>query len=100
MQPRTQTGQVHGLLAVGAFLSVAIAAFRLAGVLSRQARWHALSTVSTALGFAMVACLLGLALARSSPGVRARFGLIERGFYVSAIAWFAVFGVACTFNVR
>ena len=48
-----------------------------------------------ALGALMAACLLGLLLARSYPGLRARFGAIERGFYVSAIAWFAVFAVAC-----
>jgi len=99
-EQRTQHGQMHGVLAVGAFLSAAIAAFRLAGVLSQQARWHALATVSTALGAAMVACLSGLVLARSSPAVRARFGAIERGFYVSAIAWFAVFAAACATNAR
>jgi hypothetical protein len=36
-----------------------------------------------------------MALARAFPAIRARFGAIERGFYLSAIAWFAVFAVAC-----
>ena len=43
----------------------------------------------------MAACLLGLGLARSVPVVRAHFGAIERGFYLAAITWFAVFSVAC-----
>ncbi|MGA3354501.1 MAG: DUF998 domain-containing protein [Acidimicrobiales bacterium] len=92
---RTQTGQTHGLLALFAFASATIAAFRLGGVLSQEQRWHSLATVSTALGFAMAACLVGLGLARSIPAARTRFGAIERGFYVSAIAWFAVFSFAC-----
>jgi hypothetical protein len=41
------------------------------------------------------ACLLTLALARSFPAVRARFSAVERGFYLAAIAWFAVFSGAC-----
>jgi Protein of unknown function (DUF998) len=97
---RTPTGQVHGLLAILAFASVTLAAFRLASALSRQARWHSLAPVSTALGCAMAVFLVTLALARALPGVRARFGAIERGFYLSAIAWFAVFASACAANVR
>jgi len=97
---RTSTGQMHGLLALGAFGSVTIAAFRLGGVLALQERWHSLAVVSTALGCAMVACLAGMALGRSVPALRARFGAIERGFYLSAIAWFAVFAVACAAGSR
>ena len=51
--------------------------------------------VSPALGCAMTACLIAPAFARWRPAARARFGAIERGFYLSAIAWFAVFAVAC-----
>ena len=92
---RTPTGQMHGLLAIGAFACATLAAFRLAGVLSREDRWHWLISVSTALGGLMAACLVGMALARAFPAVRARFGAVERGFYLAAIAWFAVFSVAC-----
>jgi hypothetical protein len=92
---RTSTGQTHGLLAIGAFASATFAAFRLAGVLSHQDRWRSLAPVSTALGCAMVACLVAMLLTRSLPALRERFGAIERGFYLSAIAWFAVFAFAC-----
>jgi hypothetical protein len=97
---RTPTGQMHGLLAIGAFASVTLAAFRLAGALSGQDRWHSLAPVSTALECAMGAFLITLALARALPAVRARFGAIERGFYLSAITWFAVFAYACAANAR
>jgi hypothetical protein len=43
----------------------------------------------------MVVTLAALVVSRSYPALRLRFGAIERGFYVSAIAWFAVFAVAC-----
>jgi hypothetical protein len=92
---RTQTGQIHGLLAVAAFGSATVAAFKLPAVLARGPRWHSLEHVSTGLGFAMLACLFGMTLARSFPAVRARFGAVERGFYIAAIAWFAVFAFAC-----
>ena len=42
----------------------------------------------------------GPALARAFPAVRARFGAIERAFYLAAIAWFTVFAVACTTGAR
>lgn len=90
----SQTGRAHGLLALVAFVSAGLAAFRLAGVLSKTGHWHSLARVSTALGWAMAICLVGLALSRSFPALRARFGLIERVFYLSAIAWFVVFSLA------
>ena len=92
---RTSTGQAHGLLAIGAFGAATIAALRLANVLSQQGRWHSLAVVSTILGCVMVVCLIALPLSPVLPAVRARFGAFERGFYLSAIAWFAVFASAC-----
>jgi hypothetical protein len=97
---RTSTGQAHGLLAIAAFGSATVCSFKLASALSRAGRWHDLAPVSTALGLAMTACLIGMILARSIPAVRARFGAIERGFYVFAIAWFAVFAAACAAAAR
>jgi hypothetical protein len=93
--PRTATGRRHGLLAIAAFAAATIAAFRLGSALAHGGRWHSLATVSTALGWAMLACLLAVALVRGAPALRERFGAIERGFYLAAIAWFAVFSVAC-----
>jgi Protein of unknown function (DUF998) len=91
---RTQTGGIHGLLAIAAFGSATAAAFRLASALSRQGAWHALAGTSRTLGWLMLVCLIAMALTRRFPTARLWFGAIERGFYVSAIAWFAVFAVA------
>jgi Protein of unknown function (DUF998) len=92
--PRTQTGAIHGLLAIAAFGSATAAAFRLANALSDQNTWHALAGTSRVLGWLMLACLLAMFLAHRLPPVGRWFGAIERGFYVSAIAWFAVFAFA------
>ena len=43
---------------------------------------------------------IALAFARGLPAVRARFGAIEPRFYLSAIAWLAVFAVACAAGTR
>lgn len=48
----------------------------------------------------MAACLVVLALARGVLAIGARFGAVERGFYLAAIAWFAVFAVACATGAR
>jgi hypothetical protein len=92
---RTTTGQVHGLLAIAAFGSVTAAAFKLAHALDQGAVWHHLAPASSGLGWLMLACLLGMALRRSVPAVRAWFGAIERGFYLAAIVWCTVFAIAC-----
>jgi len=89
--PRTQTGTIHGLLAIAAFGSATAAAFRLTKALSRPGTWHALEGTSRVLGWLMLVCLIAMALPRWFPAARRWFGAIERGFYVSAIAWFAVF---------
>lgn len=98
--PRTQTGRAHGLLALAAFGGVTAAAFRLRQALHSPGPLHGLGSASEILAVLMLACLLGLGFSRSHPTLRARFGLIERGFYLSAIAWFAVFAVACLTGSR
>ena len=91
---RTRIGARHALLAITTFLSIALAALRLGTVLHTGARWHSLAGVSTGLGWAMIGTLLVMLAARSVPAVKARFGAVERVFYVLAIAWSVVFAVA------
>lgn len=93
--PRTPTGQVHGLIAIGTFGSAVIAAFRLGSVLRVGSLWHSLSPVSAGLGVVMAVCILGMVLGRSSTSWRRVFGAVERSFYLSAIVWFTIFSVAC-----
>jgi len=92
---QTSTGRAHGVLAIAAFGAVALAALKLGNVLSRSGPWHGLAPFSTGFGWLMVALLLGMALARSLPEVRARFGAIESAFYLAAIILVAVFAIAC-----
>ena len=104
---RTQTGQIHGLLALLTFGSVAFCALDLGrkisqqqgGALGYRPAWDGLAPVSTGLGWAMIVVLLAMGLSRAQPVLRVRFGLIERGFYALAIGWFLVFGVASAANV-
>jgi hypothetical protein len=97
---RTTTGQVHGLLAIVAFLAISFAAIELGRDLGRAVKWHALGPLSSGLGYAMLAALLVMAFARTSPAVRNSFGLIERLFYVLAISWSVVFALACAARIR
>jgi Protein of unknown function (DUF998) len=96
----TSTGVAHGVLALLAFGGATFAAFRLGALLAGQTVWSSLAPVSTGLAWAMLAALVLMGLARSHPIIRARFGIVERGFYVAAIAWFAVFAIACAANSR
>jgi hypothetical protein len=93
--PPTRTGHMHRLLAFGAFAAVTYAAFKLPAALAQGTGWHSLRSVSSALGWVMLASLLAMALRRSLPRVGSWFGAIERAFYLTAIVWFAVFAVAC-----
>ena len=97
---RTETGRVHGIIAIVTFTAITAAALRLGAVLSRMALWHSLAPVTTILGVVMVICIIGMVLCRSSEAMRERFGLIERGLYVAILGWCAVFGAACAAGVR
>ncbi|MDA8068609.1 MAG: DUF998 domain-containing protein, partial [Actinomycetota bacterium] len=91
---RTATGTAHGLLAIAAFGSITAASLKLGRALAEQARWHALAGVSTTLGWLML-CLLGAMVARRPlPALGRWFGAVERAFYITAIAWCAIFAVA------
>ena len=63
----TRTGWTHFLLAFVAFAAVLAAASVLGAVLSHPGRWQALGPVSTALGYAMTACLAMFGLAQTLP---------------------------------
>lgn len=97
---RSPTGRAHGWLAFAAFGGATLAALQLANALSRADVWRSLAPLSAALGWLMLAVLLGMAVPRYMPAARAWFGAIERVFYGAAIAWFAVFGYACAASIR
>ena len=98
--PRTSTGVTHVLLASVAFLSIAGAAIWLGAILPNVTRWHSLHLASTVLGYAMTPCLVMFGWSRGIQALRARSGAIERGFYVFAIAWTALFAFICAANIH
>ena len=95
----TRTGWMHLVLAFVAFASV-LAAASVLGTASPTPADGTAGPVSTALGYAMTACLAMFGLAQTVPALRTWFGAIERGFYLFAITWCAVFAVACAAGVR
>ncbi|HYB30267.1 MAG TPA: DUF998 domain-containing protein [Solirubrobacteraceae bacterium] len=98
--PRTSTGAIHVLLAFVTFLSITGAAIWLGAILPNVTRWHSLGPASTVLGYAMAACLAIFGWSRLIPALRTRFGATERGFYVLALTWTALFAFACAANLH
>ena len=97
---RTTHGQRHGALALVTFASIALAATDLGRRLDDTVAWHRLAAVSSALGIAIIVLLVLMGLGRAAPTLRTYFGLVERGFYLAAISWTAVFAVACAERVH
>jgi hypothetical protein len=93
--PATGTGELHRVLAFVAFAAVTAAAFLLSTRLQGWNHWQSLGPLSSGLGWAMLACLLAMLMARDTQRSRQWFGAAERAFYLVALGWCAVFAVAC-----
>jgi hypothetical protein len=79
----TLTGRIHMLLAGTAFASIAVAASHL--------DWTGKPAVLGPLGWLVTATAIATGAAIVLPALRrVAFGLIERAFYASAIAWLLV----------
>jgi hypothetical protein len=94
----SNTGRMHGLIAIVTFLAIAIAAQRLGTVAKQVPGWSTLSTVSSVIGWLMLASLVammavgrGARANRSSPSY---FGAVERVFYLAIVAWLVGLGIA------
>ena len=83
--PRTTSGSLHWVLAVAAFGAITAAAVRAGRGLPAQ--WATGAVWSQALGWVMLAGLLGQPLARPGGPLGGYFGAAERLFYLGAIAW-------------
>jgi hypothetical protein len=81
----TAGGGRHRLLAVAAFLSVALAAAALSRALERSRLDATMAAFSGVLAAVMLAALLALGLDRRTGG--GHFGIIERAFYLGMTAW-------------
>lgn len=90
--PLTASGRRHGLLAILAFLGLALAAGQLSRTLGRDHLDPTVAGVSAALSVLMIAALVGMTVDRRGFGSR-YIGLIERVFYLGMTAWLATVAV-------
>jgi Protein of unknown function (DUF998) len=87
---RTRTGAIHVLLAVIAFSMITLAALRLGRELNHVAGWSTVADVVRGLALTMAVTALGTGIAVRTTPLRPWTGLIERGFYAAALAFFFV----------
>jgi Protein of unknown function (DUF998) len=93
----TNTGRMHGLIAIVTFIVIALAAGRLGTVAKQVPGWTTLATVSSVIAWLMVASLVAMMVVRRSARVThstpTYFGAVERVFYLAIVAWFVLVGV-------
>jgi hypothetical protein len=93
----TNSGRMHGLIAIVTFVVIALAAGRLGAVAHQVPGWTTLATVSSVLAWLMLASLIAMMVVRRGARVThstpSYFGAIERVFYLAVVAWFALVGV-------
>jgi Protein of unknown function (DUF998) len=75
---------------------VILAASELGSALEHQAAWHDVKGWLTTLPWVMTGSAIGVVLALRAPRLHLIFGLIERLFYVSSIAWFLIVSIELT----
>jgi hypothetical protein len=91
---QTLKGTIHMVLAVAIFASIAVAASNLGGTLGHEHSWHAVKgLVDGWLPWVITGTAIATGLAIIGPRLKRIFGLIERSYYVSSIAWFLVVSI-------
>lgn len=86
-------GTTHMILAIVIFASLIVAASALGSTLEHQAAWSGVKGWITTLPWVMTGSAIGVVVALRAPQLKTIFGLIERLFYVSSIAWFFVVSI-------
>jgi hypothetical membrane protein len=87
---QTPRGTLHMILAIVIFASLIIAASELGGTLEHRPAWEGVKGWLTTLPWLMTGSAIAILLALRAPRLKLIFGLIERFFYVSSIAWFLI----------
>lgn len=90
---QTARGTIHMLLAIVIFASVIVAASKLGSTLEHRPAWHDVKGWLTALPWVMTGAAVGTIVALRAPRLKRIFGLFERLFYVSSIAWFFIVSI-------
>ena len=96
---RTAASQ-YGITSCRAGYRVATIAFGVAGIALAAGIGQVIGGWGRQVVILLVIFAIAGAVISGLPAVRARFGAIERGFYLWAIAWFAVFAAACATGTR
>jgi Protein of unknown function (DUF998) len=90
---QTVHGTIHMILAIVIFAALIIAASEFGSAVEHEAAWHSVKGWLSALPWVMTGAAIGILLALRAPRLKERFGLIERLFYVSSIAWFFIVSI-------
>ncbi len=90
---QTVKGAGHMLLAVTAFAAITVAAMNLRGTLRDEPAWHGAEGLVVNIPWIMLGAVVATGLALRRPRLRAIFGLLERLFYLSTLAWFFVISI-------
>ena len=91
---QTLKGTIHMLLAVAIFASIAVAASSLGGTLGHEPAWQPVKgLVDGWLPWVITGTAIATGIAIRASRLQQRFGLIERLYYVSSIAWFFVVSI-------
>ena len=91
---QTRKGTIHMLLAVAIFASIAVAASNLGPTLGRETAWRSVKGLVDGWlpwVITITASLTGIAII--GPQLKRIFGLLERSYYASSIAWFFVVSI-------
>jgi Protein of unknown function (DUF998) len=89
---QTLPGTIHMILAIVIFASLIIAASKFGSAVEHEAAWQGVKGWLTALPWVMTGAAIGVLLALR-PRLKLKFGLLERLFYVSSIAWFFIVSI-------
>jgi hypothetical protein len=90
---QTVPGTIHMILAIVIFASIIIAASKFGSAVEHEAAWQGVKGWLAALPWVMTGAAIGLLVGLRAPRLHRIYGLIERLFYVSSIAWFLIVSI-------
>ena len=89
----TLRGTIHMILAVVSFGGLVVAATSLWSTLRHYPAWHGAEGLLTVLPWIMLGSVLAVVVAIRGPRLKPYFGVFERLFYLSSLAWIFVVAI-------
>jgi len=90
---QTAHGVIHMILAVLAFGGLVWAAMGLWATLKHYPAWHGAKAFLTIVPWVMLGSVIAVVLALRGPRLKPFFGVFERLFYLSSLAWLFVVSI-------